>query len=344
MRCLFVINKQQSKRTARYWRRHRQLILRLLPNSEEYFPRFSEGSPEIALEKFETIIFVGNDSFFNRIINVFYPLLTEHFGRHILAFIPDSFNSALAEGFGLPSSLSKQVELIRCQQSIPMDVIRCHYLDPHGFPTNRLILNDATIGLPPLTVPDFLKNTLKRIRTLSPFHRHNSPKKITLVCEGQTLFEGQYTCACILLGRKVTHGPRISAKTRLNLQHFEYLQLNSRSLGRMTAKLPELLSGNFDHADDTLFYKKLSSLEIKGIGEGNRIIADGLLLGRLPATFTLLPKAMRVISPLAVVKSAKPRLAPLTPEITTPIINRYHRDIGRFPHQSGHESHSIAES
>ncbi len=131
-------------------------------------------------------------------------------------------------------------------------------------------------------------------------------KTITLLAEGKQLYQGEYFFGILLLGRRVTKGPQIGHRMRINLTKFDYIQLNTRTLRGVTAALPELLSGRLESGRPDLLYKKLNELEINGVGKDNKLIADGIHIGRLPASFTLLPKAVRVISPLITIKVKKP--------------------------------------
>lgn len=303
MKCLFVVNILLSARTAGFWRKNRLRILEQFESPEIFYPESISDLPSIDFKEIEVIVFVGDDGFFHGALNSFYQLLTENLSRNILAFIPDSAGSALTDGLGLPGRPQKAVDLIKRKRTIPMDLIRCHYIDHHGLPSNCLILNDAVIGLPPIRLPLMLENMVQWIGGL-PFSRFNKQKKqISLLCDDELIYDGEYFFAILLLGRKITRGPRIGRRMRINLSHFDYVQLNRRSLREVMTALPDLLTGRLDDRHPDLFYRRLADLEIKGVGKENKLIVDGTHIGRLPASFTLLPKAVRVISPLITVKS-----------------------------------------
>ncbi len=306
MNCLFIVNILLSARTARFWRKNRLLILEQFESSEVFYPESASDIPADDLKNFEVVILIGDSKFFNRIVNNLYPSLTENLGHNILAFIPDSGRSALTDGLGLPKRIQKSINLIKKKQSIPMDLVRCHYIDHHGFPSNRLVLNDVLIGLPLLKIPLILESLFSWTKSapIMPFRKKN--KTISLVHEGKQLYQGEYFFGILLLGRRITRGPRIGHRMRFNLTKFDYIQLNSRTLKGVTAALPDLLSGKLESQRPDLFYKKLNELEINGVGKGNKLIADGIHIGRLPASFTLLPKAVRVISPLITAKIKQP--------------------------------------
>ncbi len=306
MNCLFIVNILLSARTARFWRKNRLAILEQFESPDVFYPESTSDLPAEDLKNFEVIVLIGDSVFFNRIVNNLYPSLTENLGFNILAFIPDSGHSALTDGLGLPRRVQKSIALIKKKQSIPMDLIRCHYIDHHGFPSNRLVLNDILVGLPLLKIPLILESLFNWTKSMSkmPFRKKN--KTISLVHEGKQLYQGEYFFGILLLGRRITRGPKIGHRMRINLTKFDYIQLNSQTLKGVTAALPDLLSGKLESQRPDLLYKKLNELEINGVGKDNKLIADGIHIGRLPASFTLLPKAVRVISPLITANIKKP--------------------------------------
>jgi len=333
MSCLFVVNILFSARTSRFWRKNRIRILEQFESPIVFYPESTSDLPTVDLKTVETIVFIGNDTFFHWVVNGFYQLLTKNFSRNILAFIPDSRSSALTDGLGLPARTQKAIELIKRKRTVPMDLVRCHYIDHHGFPASQLVLNDVTIGLPPLKVPRVMENMFQWIRSI-PFTRfRKNNKAISLLHEGELLYKGEYVFGILLLGRRVTGGPKIIRRKRINLTKFDYIQLNTRSMKSITAALPDLLSGRLEDREPDLFYRKLNELEIKGVSKNNKLVADGAHIGRLPASFTLLPKAVRVISPLLAVKVKpgwKEKLA--SAKVPKPVGNR---EIVDCPRESG---------
>ncbi|MFH2132492.1 MAG: hypothetical protein ABIK68_19100 [bacterium] len=323
MHCLFVVNILLSVRTARFWRKNRMVILAQFDSPDIFYPESTTDLPPVDLKEIETIIFIGDDPFFHRMVNTFYQVLTENFGRNILAFIPDSRHSALTDGLGMPGGVQKSVDLIKRKQTIPMDLVRCHFIDHHGLPSSGLILNDVLIGLPLLKMPLILGNIIQWIKTASMSHFKNNRKIISLLHGGKLLYEGEYFFGLLLLGRHITKGPRIGRRLRINLSHFDYIQLNNRSLKGVTRALPDLLSGRLEGRKPDFIYEKLNELEINGVSKDNKLIADGIHIGRLPASFVLLPKAVRVISPLITAKLKKSWKGKLvTAKVPKPVGNR----------------------
>lgn len=323
MNCLFIVNILLSVRTERFWRKNRLQILEQFESADVFYPESASDIPVVDLKPIEIIIFIGDDKFFNQITNNLYPLLMENFGQNILAFISDSNRSALAEGLGLPRRIQKSIDLIKRKQTIPLDLVRCHFIDHQGFPTNQLILNDVIIGLPLLRIHLLMDNLLGWIKSVSMMPFRKNQKTISLIHEGSLLYQGEYFFGILLLGNRITKGPKIGHRRRINLNKFDYVQLNNRSLKGVATALPDLFSGRLESKNPDLLYHKLNKLEINGVGQDNKLIADGIHIGRLPASFTLLPKSLRVISPLITANIKKPWKGKLaSAKVPKPVGNR----------------------
>jgi len=305
MKCLFVVNILLSARTAGFWRKNRIQILEQFEAPEIFYPESVADLPHVKFSDVELIVLIGDDGFFHWAVNRFYDRLMENLGRNILAFVPDSRGSALADGLGLPWHFDASIKLIKRKQTVPLDLLRCHYIDHHGFPASCLVLNDVVIGLPPIKLPLVIENLAHWLGALPLTRFRRRKKQITLVHDGNVLFDGDYLFGLLLLGRKVTRGPRFKRRLRINLAYFEYLQVNSRNIRGLITALPGLLSGRLEDRKPEVLHFRLAELEAKGVSQDNKLIVDGTHVGKLPASFTLLPKSIRVISPLITVKAAK---------------------------------------
>lgn len=258
--------------------------------------------PEKAdLGRYQTIVLVGDTPFFSSWINHAYRHLIAAKHEFHIAFIPDNIReSSIATNLQLPAKIEDQIELIKSQQTMHVDLIRCNFINREGVPANCLILNDALIGIPKVKLPLFFKVFVQWFRTSSALFPSKIAHKITLRENDEKIYEGSYIYSMLLLGNKITGGPRIYSKHRVFQKSFRYIQINPKPLTDYTFALPKIFSGKADKSkkdDDTILRRNFNDLDIQGIGQENEIIADGNHIGRLPASFTLLPNALRVISP-----------------------------------------------
>ena len=319
-RFLILINKNLSSRTSRFWKDNERLIRSEFSDADLYFLDSDQPQTPIEIVGHDLVILIGDDSFFNRIINCFHVELA---GIQI-AFFPDNGKSALTSGLRYPKKSIEIIDLIKSRQTIPLDLIRCHYIDIQGLPANCLVLNDIVIGSFPRPVPLLLRTFFQWCHDSSLIPIKKKENKITLLQHRKEICREKYIILLILLGNTVTHGPRILDKNRINLKKFELFQLNSQSAIKIISPLAGLFFKKPSLENRNLLHKQLSEVEVHGLGKENILIVDGIHLGRLPASFTLLPKTFNVISPLNVVALKKQweRKVPISHEITTPIGSR----------------------
>ena len=299
----FIVNAKGSKRTAWYWRRHQKALREAFQGSEFLVVDAKKMQGLGSYLEFDQLVLVGTDPFFSLAINqIFGERLTQG-SEQVFAFLPTSRESSIAASLELPFGLKQQIDLITLGPQIPFDLIRCHCISPEGLPKSYLVLNDALIRLPHLKLPLLFRTVVQFMRTHTGLGA-KAPSKITLFERGVKFFEGEYLFSIILLGNKITGGPKLLQKRRFMVKNFHYYQLNGQGLREYTSALPKLFSTESENP--ALFKGKYTELELRGLGEENRIVADGNLIGRLPASFTLLPKAIKVISPLSPIQRVEP--------------------------------------
>ena len=312
---LILVNKNFSARTRRFWKRYKALILSEFADADLDF--LDSDQPPIRLTNREVVILIGDVSFFSRVVNCYFDRLADT----MIALIPDKAHSELASNLQIPAKVSEIIKLVKCRQAIPLDVIRCHYIDMQGLPANCIVLNDIVIGISPRRFPLLLKTIVRLCKYSSwyPFGKREST--IALLRNKEEIYRGKYLISLILLGNTITYGPTITQKKRINLNRFDYFQLNPQTVMEIVSPFTGMFS-EFPRVDDrNLWHRQFSELEIRGLGRENNLIADGICIGRLPASFTLLPKALRVISPLNVVtvKSPWKKKAAFAQKVPTPI-------------------------
>ena len=305
---LVVVNSKTSSVTAKFWERYQTVFDSQLPPYDLFIPESGFFKMPDNAEKYDIFILVGGDRFFSQFINTAFYGLSDRCQKTYLAFIPDRKNTTIASSLGLPGDLKNQLELVRKRQSIYLDLIRCHFIDKKGIPRSRFVLNDVAIGLSPARLPILAKALIELTKYPLLLHPKKQGKTISLIQKGDLLFEGQYIFAFVLLGNRITKGPKLPfrKKIRFNLNGFDYYQLCPHSLKKNRLILNEDISVAGSGNRGYLFSGNYQDLIIRGDGAENSIIADGIYLGRLPATFSFLPKALRVIAPLLTIRVSQP--------------------------------------
>ena len=307
MNYLLVVNSAFCTKTAKFWNKNRSTIQTQLPDSIVYVPNSKPYKVPADLDSFDVIALVGDDKFFSLFINSIYYHLSDKTRHKHIAFIPDRKGGVMASSLALPGKLDKQLDLIKKKQSVFLDLIRCHFMDKKGLPRSYFVLNDVIVGIVPSKLPLVVK-TLAELALHSPVLGNKKRSKSILVTNGTDVFyTGNYVFSVVLLGNKITNGPRIPSrqKMRLNQSAFEYFQVNSPEASGIKIPLK-----NFFQKEEVetgfIFSRSFDELSLKGEGLENAIIADGVHLGRIPATFSFLPKALRIIAPMVMIRVTQP--------------------------------------
>lgn len=304
MKFLIVINSLLSQKSAQFWHKHQSIIQRYLNGSTCLFPDTKNYKLPSNLGDYDVIVLIGNDAFFSSFIDATFYEISSGRQQTCLAFLPDRPNSALANGLALPNQLEHQLELIIKKHTVLLDVLRCHYMDKKGIPNSRIVVNDALIGFIPGNLPLVVKTLAAFVKNPPFLPIHNKNKQIKLFNAGNLLYEGGYVFAAVVLGNKITDGPKLprGPKLRCNLSGFDYYQINTSMIKGLSFRFARSITDMARNPSQILFSGNFNDLILKGEGASNTIIADGVYLGRLPATFTFLPKAIKVIAPMLTVR------------------------------------------
>lgn len=294
---LIIVNAKQSIKTEKFWAHHHEEVEEVLESKTIFIPDFDMDDWPI-FENFSTIIMVGDDSFFSRILNTIYQQ-SKFSDKTQLAFIPDSpRDSSIGKSLKLPSDLGELLHLIKCKHSIFINLIRCSYIDRSGFPATYLAANDILIGTSTGTVFPLATTVFKWV--LNAFSPHKKNNTVTISYHNKELYNGSYIIAILLLGNYITRGPKIRSKRKVYKRKFDIYQFKCQSILKLTSSLSKMYFGKDKEA--VLNHWELDDAEFKSLGQRRNIIADGVHIGRLPANFTLLPKAVKVVSAFNMIK------------------------------------------
>ena len=243
--------------------------------------------------KLERLILIGNDLGFARIINLCFGDLQKQDATVI--FIPIG-RSALTEGLKYPTNPKGLAELIKSKYHLSINLMRCHCMDLEGRPLTWLALNDVVIRLPEQRIPSPLAGLVKRFLFSSRLFAPKTKSQISVLDGNRVIYDGKYLFSVLLLGSRISGGPKLREHTRGFQQNFSYYQVNEAGPLKAAKGLIQLFSQ--DEENQEMLKGNFTQLELRSLAEESQLVADGLTIGHLPANFTLLPKALKVASPL----------------------------------------------
>ncbi|MDH5559338.1 MAG: hypothetical protein OEY59_00620 [Deltaproteobacteria bacterium] len=185
-------------------------------------------------------------------------------------------------------------ELLQKKTMVPIDLVRCHFTDKKGLPASQLVLNDAVMGVSSFQLPFLQRGGKTWMKLSSLINSDKKNKRLVLSQKDKVINDKKVFLAFILLGNSLIGGPKIHTKLRISKSKFDYYHLCPGSFKKLSSLNPFQT-----FLDNDLMRKEaFSDLGIDGLDEEVELIIDGVLLGRLPAAFTFLPKALKIVAPL----------------------------------------------
>lgn len=288
---LFLIDSLKTKSREAWWRKHQQLLLEQVDEAEMLFADLRHPSAITLPPNLQRLILVGGDESFSLGINHLFSQLQA--SKAGVAFLPAGEHSALTQGLGYPSEIGQLALMLKRKAMVPLDLVRVTCADAEGRPCSWLVVNDAGVRLPLYPAMGGQNRLLRVLSQALGGFSLPSPSPIRLWAEGKPTYEGTYLFGFLLLGNQLTCGMQIHETIRKPQTGFSYFQLNASSLPARAGRWRQWFG---QEQASEVFQGRFGLLELQSAEEG-LITGDGLALGHLPASFTLLPKALRVISP-----------------------------------------------
>ncbi|MCH7478049.1 MAG: hypothetical protein IIA14_08105 [SAR324 cluster bacterium] len=316
-----ILNPAANRhRTGRLWQTFQRQCLRELAPAEVTIAETAEEAEEAArasvLKGYRKIISVGGNEVLNGVVNGVMRLAEEQRKALQIGTLSIARPEDWSRTLDLPRKFLYQLEVLKAGHTMPFDVGRVDCVDAHGKPISRHFLNGSGFGLGPglkhewaQSGKTFPESVFGILRMLGVYALARGPR-IKLEGEAGLIFEGPLAQAFVMGGRFYTAlgevAPRadpadgaldvvwVGSSSPLELiSHFSALVFQRRGGGQRLGRALEAVV-RASSQDGPVY------LEV-----------DGLPLGRLPAIFSLEPRALPVIVPLVGAQIKKPVFARL---------------------------------
>lgn len=301
-----VVNpKAALGRASRFWPKlHKQLWERIGP-----FPWDWTGSPmhatslvRSALQQgYDLIVSVGGDGTHNEVINGFFCDGAIVNSRATLSVVSCGSGSDLCRSLGIISGIGFTLETILSGRKRKVDVGRLQFFQPSGSSCERLFLNIASLGLSARvnskleSQPHFLGGTgrffLATIRTLI----ENRNDRVSLEIDGKVFSDELISAVTAANGQFFGGGMRIAPHARLDDGLLDVVMIGAVSLLDFMRWGPRFYQGRY-LSHPRIKYWKARTIRAKS-EVPVPVEVDGETVGTLPASFTVLPGAVRILVP-----------------------------------------------
>ena len=303
-----IVNPESNNgRTRRRWR---QIKEALRSHFKDFHYEFTEKplqaidlTREAIKSGSELIIGVGGDGTVNEIANGFFEDRRIINPETTLGIVPSGTGCDLIKSLNIPTGLNDSMKLIAESGSSRIDVGRAAFIGPDGQSLERFFLNVADFGLGGEVVREVNRRRLERkassyFRCLYTAFIHYRHKRLHLRLDGQDLPDDEYMIGAVANGRVFGKGMRISPDARLDDGLLDVVLIKGmRMLEFLRNSLKVYRGTHLSHPKVSLHRcRRMEAVPVTG--QEVLIELDGEQIGRLPATFDLIPRYIQVKSNL----------------------------------------------
>ena len=265
-------------------------------------PRDAERiAREAARAGVERIVVAGGDGTVSEVAT---GILAADLGRYAeLAVLPLGTGGDLRRTLGVPGEVDEALRAIATGGVRTIDAGRVTYTDRSGRPATVYFVNIASFGISGLTTElvnqapkslggrvSFLIGTL---RGIVGYRAADHPVELRL--DGELAHRGPIALATAANGRWFGGGMHVAPEARADDGLLDVVVIPGLSKLRLIAELPGLYAGRHVRVPGVL---SLRGRRLEATPEGGAeppwVEIDGEPLGRLPATFEILPGALRI--------------------------------------------------
>ena len=247
----------------------------------------------------ELVIGVGGDGTMNEIANGFYEDRRIINPEATLGLVPSGTGCDLIKSLSIPVGLKGALQVITDAPSVRMDVGRVRYRTNQGLEDDRFFLNIADFGLGGEVVREVTERRLQRkassyVRCLVTTMVRYKNKRVRIRVDGQDLPDGEYLIGAVANGRIFGKGMKVAPDARLDDGLFDAVLIRGFRFLEFCRHGWKLMNGSH------VTHPKVTVVRGRRIeawaddGEDVLLELDGDQLGRLPATFEIVPRNLLV--------------------------------------------------
>lgn len=250
----------------------------------------------------DRIVAIGGDGTLNEVVNGFFAADTPVQPEAVLAPISCGTGSDFRRSLGASRSPDAAVRTLLQRRIRTVDVGRLQHATASGRDAVRYFLNVASLGLGGAV--DQVVHTLPAkaqmggrlaylyaiLYTLARYH--NQP--ITLDVDDATVYVGPICNVAVANGRFFGGGLQIAPDAQVDDGQLDVIVLGDLPRRALLRHARRFYQGSHLHLDGVLAFRGRRVTARPRTDEPVRLDVDGEAMGRLPATFTVLPHALRI--------------------------------------------------
>jgi len=247
----------------------------------------------------ELVIGVGGDGTMNEIANGFFEDRRIINPETTLGVVPSGTGCDLIKSLNIPAGLKDALKVISEAPSVLMDVGKVRFRSNSGGEEDRFFLNVADFGLGGEVVRRVTERRLQRkassyVRCLITTMVQYKNKRVRIRVDGKDLPEGEYLIGAVANGKIFGKGMKVAPGARLDDGLFDTVLVRGFKFFEFCRHGWKLMNGShITHPKVTV----VRGSKVEAWPEDNEDVLlelDGDQLGRLPATFEIIPRNLLI--------------------------------------------------
>jgi len=247
----------------------------------------------------ELVIGVGGDGTMNEIANGFFEDRRIINPEATLGVVPSGTGCDLTKSLNIPAGLKDALKVITEAPSVRMDVGKVRFRSNAGGEEDRFFLNVADFGLGGEVVRRVNERRLQRkassyVRCMVTTMVQYKNKRVRIRVDGENLPEGEYLIGAVANGKIFGKGMKVAPGARIDDGLFDTVLVRGFKFLEFCRHGWKLMNGSH------ITHPKVSVIrgsKVEAWPEGNENVLlelDGEQLGRLPATFEIVPRNLLI--------------------------------------------------
>jgi YegS/Rv2252/BmrU family lipid kinase len=299
-----IVNPESNKgRTRKRWSEIREGLKSFIREYKFEFTEKPLHATEITRAAIkdgtELVIGVGGDGTMNEIANGFFEDRRIINPEATLGLVPAGTGCDLTKSLNIPAGLKDALKVITEAPSVRMDIGKVRFRSNAGGEEERYFLNVADFGLGGEVVRRVNERRLQRkassyVRCLVTTMVQYRNKRVKIRVDGERLPEGEYLIGAVANGRIFGKGMKVAPGARLDDGLFDSVLVRGFKFFEFCRHGWKLMNGSH------VTHPKVSVVRGRKVeawpGENDDVLLelDGEQLGRLPATFEIVPRNLCV--------------------------------------------------
>jgi len=299
-----IVNPESNRgRTRKRWEEIRQGLKSFVREFKYEFTEKPLHATEITRAAIkdgtELVIGVGGDGTMNEIANGFFEDLRIINPLATLGLVPAGTGCDLTKSLNIPAGLKDALKVITEAASVSMDVGKVRFRSNAGGEDERYFLNVADFGLGGEVVRRVNERRLQRkassyVRCLVTTMAQYRNKRVGIRVDGEKLPEGEYLIGAVANGRIFGKGMKVAPGARLDDGLFDNVLVRGFKFLEFCRHGWKLMNGSHvTHPKVTVVRGRRVEAWPEG-GDEVMLELDGEQLGRLPATFEIVPRNLLI--------------------------------------------------